>query len=88
MGIPHTDTDYIVSPGDVLAEILEARLISENDFASRCGQSIDLVCAIVAGEASLTEELAQAFGRALETSPEMWVNLEYRYRLNRLKPSA
>lgn len=80
MSIPHTGMDYIVSPGDILADIMESRRIDEGEFAACCGQTIDLVSKIVSGEAAITEELALTFGRVLEMSPEMWVNLENNYR--------
>jgi len=73
--------DYIVSPGDVLDETLEAQGISKQDFADRCGRSPKFVSEIISGKATLNEETAIRFGHVLDMDPQLWINLEKIYRL-------
>lgn len=73
--------DYIVSPGDVLDETLEARGISKQEFAERCGRTPKFISEIIAGKAALSEETALQFGHVLDMDPELWTNLEQNYRL-------
>ncbi|MDO3441832.1 ImmA/IrrE family metallo-endopeptidase [Agrobacterium sp. V1] len=81
MSYGHTETDYIVSPGDVLEDYLDSREISKQEFATRCDRSAKFISEIIAGKATLTEETAIQFGRVLNTNPIMWVELESSYRL-------
>ncbi len=73
--------DYIVSPGDVLEETLEARGVSKQDFAERCGRTPKFVSEIISGKAPLSHETALQFGHVLEMDPQLWINLEQNYRL-------
>lgn len=74
-------SDYIVSPGAILEEILEERGIAKQAFAERCGRSPKFVSEVIAGKAPLSEETALHFGRVLDMEPQVWVNLESNYRL-------
>ena len=73
--------DYIVSPGEILEEVLESRNIKKNEFAERCGRSPKAISQIIAGKAPITPELAIRFNRVLGSSPTLWNNLEANYRL-------
>ena len=73
--------DYIVSPGEILEEVLESRNIKKNEFADRCGRSPKAISQIISGIAPITPELAIRFHRVLGSSPTLWNNLEANYRL-------
>lgn len=73
--------DYIVSPGEILDEVLESRNMKKNEFAERCGRSPKAISQIIAGVAPITPELAIRFHRVLGSSPSLWNNLEANYRL-------
>lgn len=81
MSYGHTETDYNVSPGEILEDYLESREISKQDFAIRCDRSPKFISEIIAGKATLNEETAIQFGRVLNTNPIMWIELESAYRL-------
>ncbi len=81
MSIPHTETDYVVSPGEVLAEFLATRKISKEELATRCDISVNFIKEVIFGNAELTEKVAWSFGRALDTDPQMWINLDRNYHL-------
>jgi len=73
--------DYSVHPGEILGETLQARSISQAEFASRCGLSEKHVSQIVNGKASISSETALAFERVLGVRASLWMNLESRHRL-------
>jgi len=73
--------DYIISPGEILEEVLEAQNFKKNEFAERCGRSPKAISQILNGKAPVTPELAIRFQRILGSSSTLWNNLEANYRL-------
>jgi addiction module HigA family antidote len=73
--------DYSVHPGEILGETLQARSISQAEFASRCGLSEKHVSQIINGKASISSETALAFERVLGMRASLWMNLESSHRL-------
>lgn len=73
--------DYIVSPGEILEEVLASKSIKKIEFAERCGRSPKAISQIISGIAPITPELAIRFHRVLGSSPVLWNNLEANYRL-------
>jgi len=73
--------DYSIHPGEILGETLQARSISQVEFASRCGLSEKHVSQIINGKASITSETALTFERVLGTRASLWMNLESNHRL-------
>ncbi len=74
--------DYTVHPGEILGETLQARLISQSEFASRCGLSEKHVSQIINGKASITSETALTFERVLAVRASLWMNLDSNHRLH------
>ncbi len=74
--------DYSIHPGEILAETLQARTISQSEFASRCGLSEKHVSQIVNGKASITSETALTFERVLAVQASLWMNLDSNHRLH------
>jgi len=50
--------DYSIAPGEILAETLEARRISQAELAARCGLSEKHVSQVITGKASITSDTA------------------------------
>tara|TARA_B100000242_G_C43054730_1_gene493333 strand:- start:4386 stop:5525 length:1140 start_codon:yes stop_codon:yes gene_type:complete len=73
--------DYIIPPGEILEETLEARGIKKKEFAERCGRTAKMISEIIAGKAAITPETALQFERVLGISAALWSNLETKYRL-------
>jgi HTH-type transcriptional regulator/antitoxin HigA len=74
--------DYSIHPGEILGETLQARSISQAEFASRCGLSEKHVSQIINGKASITSETALTFEHVLGTRASLWMNLESNHRLH------
>lgn len=75
------EPDYVVRPGEVLEENLEAHGIKKVDLAQRCGLSTKTVSQILNGSAPVSPETALCFQRVLGVSANVWNNLEANYRL-------
>ena len=73
--------DYVIPPGWVLAERLEAHNISHAEFARRCGRSPKLVSEIIAGKAPVEPRTALEFERVLGVNAGIWLGMEADYRL-------
>ena len=73
--------DYAVPPGSVLKEHLEARGLSNAEFARRCGRSAKLISEIVSGKAPVEPETALQFERVLGMDARIWLGIEADYQL-------
>lgn len=72
--------DYVVPPGWILEEYLEARDLSPTDFARQCGCPLDLIVGILSGKARLDSEMALRFEKVLGLDVHIWLGIESNYR--------
>jgi addiction module HigA family antidote len=70
-----------IHPGEFLAETLEELSISQAQFARAIGVSPMRISHVISGTRPVTAELALLFGRALDQSPQYWLNLQADYDL-------
>lgn len=82
------EPDYIVSPGDILEEILEAQGITKAEFAERSGLTPKTISCIIAGKNPVTSENAIVFERILGVSADVWNNLDAGFRLYNARQKA
>jgi len=69
-------------PGRILKDLyLEPLGISNTKFAEIVGVSRKAISNIVNEHKSVTPEMALRLSRALETTPELWLNLQKNYDL-------
>jgi HTH-type transcriptional regulator/antitoxin HigA len=66
--------------GGFLAEELEARGLSHAEFAEMIGRPVRFVAEIIDGTQDITAEAAEQIGAALDTGPQLWINLQDAYR--------
>ena len=63
------------SPGEILAEeFLQPLNITQRQLAEHLGCDVKVINRIVNGRTSISAELAIRLARALNTSPEFWLN--------------
>ena len=74
-------TDAIIPPGDILAQELEARGLSQRQLAAQLGRPQQAINEIIRGKKALTAETALDLERVLGTPAYVWVRLESYYRL-------
>jgi addiction module HigA family antidote len=70
-----------IHPGEFLSEILGEIDVSQAEFARNIGESPMRVSHVIRGTRPVTAELALLFGKALDQSPEYWLNLQSAYDL-------
>lgn len=74
------ERDWAVSPGEVLAEALQEREMSQSELARRMGRPIKTINEIINAKAALTPETALQLELVLRIPASLWVNLEGTYR--------
>lgn len=67
--------------GKLLADELEARDWSQGEFAVILGRPTQFVSEIINGKKEITRESAAQIAAALDTSPELWLNLQDQFLL-------
>src|SRR5512140_1437580 len=77
--------DIAIPPGDVLAEELEARGITQSRLARLMHRPLQAINQIVRGRKRITGVTALELADALGTSAELWVRLEADYELNKAR---
>jgi antitoxin HigA-1 len=70
-----------IHPGEFLTETLEELGLSQAQFARAIGVSPMRISHVINGTRPVTAELALLFGRALDQSPQYWLNLQADYDL-------
>lgn len=70
-----------IHPGEYLRETLTELNISQAELARAIGVSAMRISPIVKGTHPVTAELALLIGRALDQSPQYWLNLQTAYDL-------
>ncbi len=76
-----------IHPGEFLAELLGEMNISQAEFARTIGVSAMRISHVIKGYRPVTAELALLFGRALNQTPQYWLNLQASYDLKIAKAS-
>lgn len=77
--------DYLVTPGEVLEEYLDAYGMSQAELAARTGMAKKTINAIVKGKASITPDTALKLERALGRPAHFWSNLERQFQEDRTR---
>lgn len=80
--------DWALLPGEVLAEELENRSMSQSELARRMGRPVKTINEIINGKAAITPETALQLELALGISSGMWLGLETHYRSNIARAKA
>jgi len=81
----NTKTTKFPHPGRILEkEFLEPMGITQYRLAKACGISHSTLTMIIQGKRSISVENAVRIGKALETGPELWINLQKTFDLRRV----
>lgn len=74
-------SDLPIPPGEVLAEELEARGMTQRELAARLDHPPQVINEIIRGRKAITPDTAIALGKVLGGDPGFWTNLEADYQL-------
>ena len=73
-----------IHPGEMLREeFLVPAGISQREFAERLGWTVAKLNELINGKRGVTADSALDLADALDTSPEVWLNLQMHYDLKR-----
>ena len=75
------ESDLAIPPGELLAEELEVRGMTQRDLAEAMGRSSQAVSAIVRGAKAIDATTAIELEQALGIAASFWLRLEAQYRL-------
>lgn len=73
----------LIHPGEILSDELEARDISQKDFAIKLGIQPSLLNEIIKGKRGITAEHALLIGKELKMDPSIWKNLQSNFELDK-----
>ena len=69
-----------VHPGEILKEMyLEPLVVSVSDFSAVIGVARRTVSLIINGHSGISIEMAFRLSKALDTTPELWLNMQRDY---------
>ena len=74
------EPDWISPPGETIADILEEKDLSSEDFARRIGQTSAHVKDLIDGRMPITPDVAKRLAEVLGASKSFWVAREAQYR--------
>lgn len=72
--------DWVVTPGDTIADLLEERGWSQAGLAMRTGFTTKHVNQLLKGEAPITQETAAKLEKVLGSTVRFWMGLDTQYR--------
>ena len=78
---PRVFSDMPIPPGEVLAEELEARGMTQKELAVRLGRPAQAINEIIKAKKAITPDTAIGLEKALGISAHFWVGLESDYRM-------
>ena len=73
--------DIAIPPGELLAEEIEARGMTQRELAALMGRPAQVISEIVRGRKAITPRTAIEIEQALGIAATIWVGLEAQYRL-------
>ena len=73
-------SDLPIPPGEVLAEEIDARGMSEQELAAESGMPVQVIRGIIWGHEPIRPDAAIGLSEALGVETSFWVNLETQYR--------
>jgi addiction module HigA family antidote len=85
MATERTWPDVAIPPGEVLAEELEARGLTQSRLARLMHRPLQAINEIVRGRKRITGATALELSDALGTSAELWIRLEADFELNKAR---
>ena len=66
-------------PGYYIADIIDDMEISQNEFVTRMGTTVETLSKLINGQANISNDLAKKLSVMLGTSVEVWQNLQNTY---------
>ena len=71
--------DYIIHPGETLAEVMEDRDMTQRELAVRTGMSEKHISTVIHGKKNISAAFARKLEYALGIETSFWMNLQANY---------
>ena len=71
--------DFIIHPGETLAEVLQDRKMSQKELAIKTEVSEKYISAVISGQQNISSSFANKLEYALGIEKEFWINLQANY---------
>ena len=71
--------DLLIPPGETIADILEARRMTQADLALATGAPSAYVGGVIAGQEDISPDFADALERVFDVPKSFWMNLQSNY---------
>lgn len=71
--------DFIIHPGETLAEVLEDREMTQKELAIRTGMTEKHISTVINGQKNISPSFAKKLEYALGIETEFWMNLQANY---------
>ena len=78
----------IFHPGEHIKDELEARELNQQYLVEKMGMSKSEISLLVHGHRNITPEIAVLLEKALGIDAEIWMNLQVKYDLDRVRKKA
>lgn len=72
----------VFPPGEFIKDALDERGWTQQDLADIMGRPLSAISDLVSGKRGVTADTANGLAAAFDTSPDLWLNLESKYRLS------
>lgn len=71
--------DFIIHPGETLAEVLKDRKMSQKELAIKTRMTEKYISAVINGQKNISSSFANKLEYALGIEKEFWMNLQANY---------
>lgn len=71
--------DFIIHPGETIAEVMEEKNMSQKELAIRCGYSEKHISTVISGQKNISPDFAKKLEYALGIDAIFWINLQTNY---------
>lgn len=72
-------SDFIIHPGETLAEVLKDRKMSQKELAIKTEMTEKYISAVISGFENISSSFANKLEYALGIEKEFWMNLQANY---------
>ena len=76
-----------IHPGEILADELAELNMAASELAREVQVPANRITQIIAGKRAISADTALRLGKWFGTGPQIWLNLQQTYELDRVRPS-
>ena len=78
----------LIHPGEILVDELREIEVTQTELSRRIGVPPNRISQIIRGKQDITVDTALRLGQFFGTTPELWINLQRDYDLDKVKAES